>query len=176
MLHRDVMNESGLQRLRRAARGLGSVALVFSALALGSAQGAAPARPVQALSGETLEIAADKLNLELARGSLFLEGNVRARLGDLELSCPRIEVRYDSAHKVTWARGFGGIRAKQGATVATASSAEIDAGQRVVKLFGSVRLSQGAGWVTAREAALDLRTRRISLSRVEGSIPIQTVQ
>jgi lipopolysaccharide export system protein LptA len=106
----------------------------------------------------------------------LLEGNVRARLGELELSCPRIEVRYDAAHRVRSARAFGGVRAKHRDAVATASSAEIDAGKRFVELSGSVRLSQGAGWVTAERATIDLRTRRISLSRVEGSIPIEAVQ
>jgi lipopolysaccharide export system protein LptA len=173
------MTEGRLDRVRRTAHWLSSTVFVFSVSAFGAPgppASRAPSAAKKPAETETLEIAADKLNLEIGRSTLLLEGNVRARLGDLELSCPHIEVRYDDAHRVRWARGFGGVRAKQRDAVATASSAEIDTGRRVVTLAGSVRLSQGASYITAERAQIDLRSRRISLSRVEGSIPIEAVQ
>jgi lipopolysaccharide export system protein LptA len=170
------MSEGRVERVRHAARWISGAAFAFSVSALGAAGTATQVSAKKPAQGETLDIAADQLNLEIGKGSLVLEGNVRARLGELELSCPRIEVRYDDEHKVRWARGFGGVRAKHRDVVATAASAEIDVGKRVVKLSGSVRLSRGAGFLAAEQAAIDLRSRRISLSRVEGSIPIEAVR
>jgi lipopolysaccharide transport protein LptA len=126
------------------------------------------------IAGETLDVKADSLEVDMARGSAVLEGKVHATLGDLEVDCTRVEVRYDEAPNVRWAKGTGGVSAKAKGFAATASSVEVDVARRSVRLTGSVRLTRGRGWVTADMATIDLATRKVVLNDVAGSIPVQT--
>jgi lipopolysaccharide export system protein LptA len=162
------MAESSVLAARRLALivALG-VALVGPALP-------AHAGPLAVVAGETLDVRADSLEVDIARGSALLEGNVHAVLGDLEVDCARVEVRYDGAPNVRWAKGTGGVNARAKGFAATASAVEVDVVKRNVRLEGSVRLSRGRGWVTADTATIDLNTRKVVLNEVKGSIPVQT--
>jgi hypothetical protein len=102
-----------------------------------------------------------------------LEGSVRAKMGELEVLCPKVDIRYDEAPKVRWARGSGGIKARMKGIEAAASSVEVDVARRTVKLGGGVRLSRGRGWVQADTASIDLSTRKVTLHDVKGSIPVE---
>lgn len=135
---------------------------------------AAGARPLGVVAGETLDVRADSLEVDMARGSALLEGKVHASLGDLQVDCAKVEVRYDEAPNVRWARGTGGVSARAKGFSATASTIEVDVSRRNVRLSGAVKLSRGRGWVTADSATIDLATRKIVLNGVEGSIPVPT--
>lgn len=148
----------------------GSLALIGPALPPSSAQ----AGPLAVVEGQTLDVRADSLEVDIARGAALLEGNVHAVLGDLEVDCARVEVRYDGAPNVRWAKGVGGVTARAKGFAATASALEVDVVRRSVRLEGLVRLSRGKGWVTADTATFDLNTRKIVLNEVKGSIPVQT--
>ncbi len=134
----------------------------------------AAAGPLAVVAGETLDLRADSLEVDMARGTALLDGKVHATLGDLQVDCAKVEVRYDEAPNVRWARGTGGVSARAHGFSATASSIEVDVGRRSVRLAGSVKLSRGKGWVTADSASIDLATRKIVLNDVEGSIPVKT--
>jgi lipopolysaccharide transport protein LptA len=121
-----------------------------------------------------LDLRADSLEVDMARGTALLDGKVHATLGDLQVDCAKVEVRYDEAPNVRWARGTGGVNARARGFSATASSIEVDVGRRSVRLAGAVKLSRGKGWVTADTATIDLATRKIVLNDVEGSIPVKT--
>jgi lipopolysaccharide export system protein LptA len=151
---------------------LGLTALV-TALGLARAVTPAYAGPLAEIEGQTLDVKADKLDVDIEKGTATLEGHVNAALGDLVVECPKIEVRYDEAPKVKWARGSGGVSARLKGIEATATSVELDVTRRSVRLVGNVKLSRGRGWVTAESAAIDIATRRVVLDEVKGSIPVQ---
>jgi len=134
----------------------------------------AQAGPLAVVAGESLDVQADSLEVDIARGAALLEGNVHAVLGDLEVDCERVEVRYDGAPNVRWAKGTGKVNARANGFAATANTLEVDVVRRNVRLEGAVRLSRGRGWVTADSASIDLNTRKIVLNEVKGSIPVQT--
>ncbi len=158
---------------RRPVFALGLVAF----LALGSSGVGAPrsahAVPLAEVAGEALDVTADRLEVDVAEGTAALEGNVRAAMGDLEVFSPKIEIRYDEAPRVKWARGSGGVRAKLKGIEATAHSVELDVVKRTVTLRGGVRLTRGKGWVKASKASIDLSTRKVTLHEVKGSIPVE---
>ena len=125
------------------------------------------------IQGQVLDLKADKLDVDIAAGNATLEGNVSAALGDLRVKCNKIEVKYDQAPNVRWARGTGGVSASMRGIEATAAAVEVDVARHSVELSGNVRLSRGRGWVTAERARIDLGTRHVTLEAVQGSIPVQ---
>lgn len=165
------MRESSV---RAATRRLAIAGGLAAALAGPALPISAQAGPLAVVAGETLDVRADSLEVDIARGSALLEGNVHAVLGDLEVDCARVEVRYDGAPNVRWAKGSGGVNARAKGFAATATAFEVDVVRRNVRLEGSVRLSRGKGWVTADSATIDLNTRKVVLNEVKGSIPVQT--
>ncbi|HET9959325.1 MAG TPA: LptA/OstA family protein [Polyangiaceae bacterium] len=134
----------------------------------------AQAGPLAVIAGETLDVKADSLEVDMARGTAVLDGKVHASLGDLEVDCAKVEVRYDQAPNVRWAKGTGGVSARAKGFAATAAAFEVDVARRSVRLEGTVRLSRGRGWVTADSATIDLSTKKVVLNDVQGSIPVQT--
>lgn len=152
--------------LLAAALGVGGIGTSFG----GST---AQAGPLAVVEGESLDIKADKLDVDIDKGSALLEGNVEAKMGELSVSCPKVEIRYDQAPRVRWARGSGGVRARVRGIDATAQSAVVDLAKREVTLSGGVRLARGRGWVEAGRATIDLSTRKVTLKEVKGSIPVE---
>ena len=149
------------------------VALACMVSALLRSPEPANAGPLGVIEGQTLDVGADKLDVDIEKGTALLEGHVQATLGDMRVDCSRIELKYDEAPKVRWARGSGGVTAKLKGIEATASQFEVDVAHRTIKLTGSVKLSRGRGWVTADSAAIDINTRKVTLEDVKGSIPVQ---
>lgn len=133
----------------------------------------AHAEPLLVVEGETLEVSAKRLDVDVAKGTALLEGDVRIGLGDLVLSSPKLELSYDQAPRVRWAKGSGGVKATMRGIEATASTVELDVAGRSVVLRGAVRLARGKGWVEAAKASIDLDTRKVTLHEVKGSIPVQ---
>lgn len=142
-------------------------------VAVGIPNGAAQADPLAVVAGETLDLKADKLDVDIEKGSALLTGNVTAVMGELSVSCPTIEIRYDEAPKVRWAKGTGGVKASMKGIAARAESVEVDVTARAIKLAGSVRLTRGKGWIEAERATIDIGTRKVTLVEVKGSIPVE---
>jgi len=135
---------------------------------------AAQAAPLAVIEGEALDVSADHFDIDVERGTATLQGNVVARLGELEVRCPRVELSYDDSPRVKWARAKGGVVARFKGIDATSSAAELDARNRSVTLSGGVRLARGRGWVTAQQATVDIASGKVSLHEVKGSIPVDT--
>jgi lipopolysaccharide transport protein LptA len=151
-----------------------SAVLAFAAaLALVLPNSPAQADPLAVVAGETLDVKAEKLDVDIEKGTAILTGNVTAVMGDLEVVCPRVEIKYDEAPKVRFAKGTGGVRATIKGIVASAQAVEVDVAGRGVKLIGAVRLSRGKGWVEAERASIDIATRKVTLHEVKGSIPVE---
>jgi lipopolysaccharide export system protein LptA len=158
---------------RLVLRGAVAAVALVAAFTVVSLPGEAHSDPLAVIEGETLDVKADKLDVDINKGTAVLEGSVRAKMGELEVLCPKIDIRYDEAPKVRWARGSGGVRARLKGIEAAASSFEVDVAKRTVKLAGGVRLTRGKGWVQAESATIDMSTRKVTLSEVKGSIPVE---
>ncbi|MFO0566838.1 MAG: LptA/OstA family protein [Polyangiaceae bacterium] len=133
----------------------------------------AQAGPLGVVEGEKLDVKAEKLDVDIEKGTALLEGNVEAKLGELTVTCPKVEIRYDQAPRVRWAKGSGGVRARVKGIDATASSVVVDLAKREVTLSGGVRLARGKGWIEAGKATIDLSTKKVTLQEVKGSIPVE---
>ena len=133
----------------------------------------AQADPLAVVAGEALDVTAERLHVNVDQGTAVLKGKVHARLGELEVHCPKVEIRYDEAPKVRWARGTGGVVATVRGIEARAKVFEVDVAKRKVKLAGGVHLTRGRGWVKAEFATINLATRKVSLQQVKGSIPVE---
>jgi lipopolysaccharide transport protein LptA len=125
------------------------------------------------VAGEVLDIKADRLDVDVDEGQALLTGNVSARLGELTVDCPKVEIKYDEAPQVRWAKGSGGVEARLKGIVAKAETVEVDVTTRTVALQGKVRLTRGKGWVEAARARIDIKTSKVTLEGVKGSIPVE---
>ena len=95
--------------------------------------------------------------VNVTAGEATLTGNVTLTKGDLKVSCPRIDLKFDATPHVTWAKGSGGVTAEvHGVHFPRHPRRRSISPERVVDLRGGVRLARGAGWIR--------RTRRASTS------------
>jgi lipopolysaccharide export system protein LptA len=117
-------------------------------------------------------VQADRLDIDILAGEATLTGKVTLSKGDLVVSCPRIDLRFDHAPHVTWAKGSGGVTADVRGVHAEAPSVELDLGKQVLDLRGGVKLTRGHGWLTADTARIEIATAKVSLTQVKGAIPV----
>jgi lipopolysaccharide export system protein LptA len=157
----------------RRLRGSFAAALVALASVFLPSLPASGAKGLAMIGGESLDVQAGKLDVDIEKGTATLEGDVSVVMGDLKVQCPKVEMRYDEAPQVRWARGSGGVTASLNGITATASEVVVDTAQRVVRLAGGVRLTRGRGWVEAERASIDLGTHKVTLHDVKGSIPVE---
>jgi lipopolysaccharide transport protein LptA len=136
-----------------------------------AAAGTLAADPKQGDS-DALEMAADRLDLDVEAKSAVLSGNVRLSKGAMSVRCPRVEVRYDTMPHVTWVRGSGGVTAEVQGIKAQAPTVEIDLTSQTLELRGGVRLSRGEGWITAERASIQIATGKVEMTGVKGLIPL----
>ena len=131
------------------------------------------ARAESMLGGDSaVALQADRLDIDILAGEATLTGKVTLSKGDLVVSCPRIDLRFDQTPHVTWARGSGGVTADVRGVHAEAPSVELDLGKQVLDLRGGVKLTRGQGWLTADSARIEIATAKVSLTQVKGSIPV----
>jgi lipopolysaccharide export system protein LptA len=125
------------------------------------------------LGGDTnVSVQADRLDIDILAGEATLTGKVTFSKGDLVVTCPRIDLRFDQTPHMTSAKATGGVTADLHGVHAEAPSAELDLTKQVLDLHGGVRLSRGTGWLTADTARIEITTARVSLTQVKGSIPV----
>jgi lipopolysaccharide export system protein LptA len=141
-------------------------------LASPAAVDVAHADPLAALGGETLDVRADQLDVDVHAGTAVLTGNVTLVKGGLKVACPKLEVRYDDAPRVTWAKGSGGVKADIKGVHAEAPEVELDLAKHQLDLRGGVRLARGQGWLEAEKATIEIGTGKVTLKDVKGSIPV----
>src|SRR5580700_8031310 len=122
--------------------------------------------------GDLVALQADRLDIDILAGDATLTGKVTLSKGDLTVSCPRIDLRFDHAPHVTWARGSGGVTADVRGVHAEAPSVEVDLTRQVLDLRGGVKLTRGQGWLAADSARIEIPTAKVSLAQVKGSIPV----
>ena len=121
---------------------------------------------------DPVKLEADQLDIDILRGEATLTGKVTLTKGDLVVNCPRIDLRFEHAPHLTWARGSGGVTADVRGVHAEAPSVELDLAKQVLDLRGGVKLTRGQGWLTADSARIEIATAKVSLSQVKGAIPV----
>jgi lipopolysaccharide export system protein LptA len=124
------------------------------------------------VGGEPVNVQADQLDIDILAGDAVLTGKVTLSKGDLSVSCPRVELRFDRTPHVTWVRGSGGVSADVRGVHAEAPTVELDMSKQLLELRGGVKLTRGQGWLTADTARIDIGTGKVTLSQVKGSIPV----
>ncbi len=144
------------------------VVVTFAALAL---SGTATADPLALLGGDA-KVEAEKLDVDVAGGTATLTGNVVLAKGNLKVSCPRIDLKFDATPHLTWARGSGGVAADVKGVHAEAPEVELDLPKQLLELRGGVKLTRGQGFLQAERATIEIATAKVSLTQVKGSIPV----
>ncbi len=157
--------------MRRAPLPLTLTLLALTALAAGLSP-ESPARAEILGGSEGVSLQADRLDIDILAGEATLTGKVTLSKGDLTVSCPRIDLRFDHAPHLTWAKGSGGVTADVRGVHAEAPFVELDLTRQIVDLSGGVKLTRGQGWLTADSARIDIPTAKVSLTQVKGSIPV----
>lgn len=143
-------------------------------LALAALSGAerASADPILEVGQGDVTVQAEKLEVDVGAGTAVLEGKVVLTKGDLAVRCPRVELKFDSAPHLVWAKGSGGVSADVRGVHGEAPEVELDLVKHAAELRGGVRLSRGQGWIQAERATIDLRTAKVTATQVKGSIPV----
>jgi lipopolysaccharide export system protein LptA len=124
------------------------------------------------VGSEPVSLQADRLDIDILAGEATLTGKVTLSKGDLIVNCPRIDLRFEHAPHLTWARGSGGVTADVRGVHAEAPSVELDLTKQVLDLRGGVKLTRGQGWLTADSARIEIGTAKVSLMQVKGAIPV----
>jgi lipopolysaccharide export system protein LptA len=135
-----------------------------------SSAGVSTADPL--VGGDSIDVQADQLDVDIASGGATLTGNVSLTKGELHVGCPRVELKFDNTPRVTWAKGTGGVVATVHGIHAEAPEAELDLAKQVLDLHGGVRLTRGQGWLQADRAIIEIATAKVTLTQVKGSIPV----
>ena len=148
------------------------IAAASITLVIAAAARVIAAEPRPPAAEEPLSMTADQLDLDVEGKSARLTGHVKLTRGAVSVSCPRVELRYDDAPRVKWAKGSGGVVAEVKGARAEAPEVEIDFAARSLTLRGGVKITRGDGWITAERASIDMATARISMTQVKGSIPL----
>jgi lipopolysaccharide export system protein LptA len=132
----------------------------------------ARADPLAGVGGDALDLTADSLEVDIPAGTAVLTGHVTLVRGSLRVDCPRIDVKYDEAPHVTWAKGSGGVTADIRGVHAEAPEVELDLAKHVLELRGGVRLTRGQGWLNADKATIEIASAKVTLKDVKGSVPV----
>jgi lipopolysaccharide export system protein LptA len=149
-----------------------SIASLTVGLGLITLSATTSADAITALGGDKMNLQADKLEVDVGGGSAILTGNVSLAKGDLKVSCPRIDLRFDTAPHVKWVRGSGGVSADVRGVHGEAPEVEVDMARQTLELRGGVRLTRGNGWLQAEKATIDIPTAKVTLTQVKGSVPV----
>jgi len=146
---------------------------MIAALAALLVPAASVADPILGVGGgDAMSLQADRLDVDVNAGEALLTGNVSLSKGDLKVSCPRIDLKFDNSPHVKWARGSGGVSADVRGVHAEAPEVELDLAKQLLELRGGVRLARGQGWLQADRATIDIASGKVSMSQVKGSVPV----
>lgn len=120
----------------------------------------------------TVEVEADRLQIDHRRGTARFDGNVRATYGKLQLSCATMEVGYDDAGNVTALKATGDVVVLRGAARATAAVARLDARQGLLVLEGRPVVVQGANRLEGQRITVRLADGRLDVVGARGKFQL----
>ena len=128
--------------------------------------------PFAAVGEGALAVQAERLEVDVLAQTAILTGNVSLTKGSLKVACPRIDLKFDGAPSVNWAKGSGGVTADVKGVPGEAPEVELDLARQSLELRGGVRLTRGQGWLQADRATIEIATGKVQLTQVKGSIPV----
>ncbi len=108
-----------------------------------------------------LEITAARTRWDLAGGRMALAGAVTATRGDVTLTCDEADVRLDAARRVERVEARGHVIVTQGARVARASRAVLEAGDGRITLTGDASLADGRNRMAGEPLVIFLDDDRV---------------
>ena len=105
-----------------------------------------------------VEITADRLEADQARGTAVFSGGVVVHQGPLTLAAPRVEVIYasDGSGGMDRVLASGGVTMTSGTDAAEAAEAAYDVSAGVVVMTGNVLLTQGPTTLAGQKFTADL--------------------
>lgn len=130
------------------------------------------AEPLIDMGKGDVSVQADSLDVDVATGTAILTGKVVLSKGDLNVKCPRFDLKFDSTPHVRWAKGSGGVVADVRGVHGEAPEVELDMVKQTLEMRGGVKLSRGQGWIQAEKATIDLATAHVTATQIKGSIPV----
>lgn len=130
------------------------------------------AEPLLDVGKGDVSVQADSLDVDVATGTAILTGKVVLSKGDLNVKCPRFDLKFDASPHVRWAKGSGGVVADVRGVHGEAPEVELDMVKQTLEMRGGVKLSRGQGWIQAEKATIDLATAHVTATQVKGSIPV----
>lgn len=137
--------------------------------------GAFEARSAPGPAGEgdpdVLDVRADKLEVDWGSARAVLDGHVQLRRGDILVTCPRVEGRFDASARLLSARGVGPVTADFRGTHAEADDVEVDMSQKVIRLKGHVKVTRGGARMTAERGTIEFASAHLTLEEVHGVLP-----
>lgn len=133
---------------------------------------AAEADPILQVGGGDVRVEAEKLEVDVSAQTAVLTGNVLLAKGDLSVKCPRLDLKFDHAPHLSWAKGSGGVAADVRGVHAEAPEVELDLTKQVLELRGGVKLSRGQGFLQAESATINILTAKVTATQVKGQIPV----
>ncbi len=86
----------------------------------------AEADPLLDVGKGDVSVQADKLEVDVATGSAVLTGQVVLSKGDMNVRCPRVELKFDTSPHLNWAKGSGGVVADVRGVHGEAPEVELD--------------------------------------------------
>ncbi|MBW2277973.1 MAG: LptA/OstA family protein [Deltaproteobacteria bacterium] len=116
----------------------------------------------------SVEIEADRLQIDHRDRSAKFEGNVVARYGELTLRCESMRVSYDDRGSVVALRATGSVTVSKGDTRATAATGRLDARQGLLVLEGSAVLVRGPHRLEGKRISVHLTSGRLDVERARG--------
>jgi lipopolysaccharide transport protein LptA len=145
----------------------------FAALLLVAAQALALV-PLDARGGEapTVEVEADRLRIDHHQRSAVFEGHVRARYGDLTLSCDAMSVSYDDEGAIVALRASGRVVVVRPGARATAATGRLDARQGLLVLEGGPVLVRGPHRLEGQRIAVHLSSGRLEVEKARGTFKL----
>jgi lipopolysaccharide transport protein LptA len=163
-----------LQLMKARTRTAIHVALVAALVLLTTsfAPREAEAEPLLDVGKGDVSVQAEKLEVDVATGSAVLTGQVVLSKGDMNVRCPRVELKFDTSPHLNWAKGSGGVVADVRGVHGEAPEVELDLKKQVLELRGGVKLSRGQGWIQADKATIELASGKVTATQVKGSIPV----
>jgi lipopolysaccharide export system protein LptA len=132
----------------------------------------AEAEPLLDVGKGDVSVQAEKLEVDVATGTAVLTGQVVLSKGDMNVRCPRVELKFDTSPHLNWAKGSGGVVADVRGVHGEAPEVELDLKKQVLELRGGVKLSRGQGWIQADKATIELANGKVTATQVKGSIPV----
>jgi lipopolysaccharide export system protein LptA len=122
---------------------------------------------------DTVSVTADKLNVDHRKKEARFEGNVHAVVGVLTVECRRLHLTYNETGEIETLRASGGVTVVHQATVATASTAVLDAKAGILVLTGNPSLARGPHRLSGSRIEVHLKTGQLDIDQAKGTFRLK---